>query len=147
MGCNLEATIFNIGRCSLHDGNGLRTVVYFKGCSMRCLWCHNPESWNKKPELLFYPNKCIGCGRCAANCVYGVHYGEGEHLLDRSKCIACGKCAELCPSGALELCGRRMRPDEIMQEIGRRRYIFGGRMPAVAGIPERINGGLPERKY
>ena len=79
MGCNLEATIFNIGRCSLHDGNGLRTVVYFKGCSMRCLWCHNPESWNKKPELLFYPNKCIGCGRLSL-----IHISEPTRLYERS---------------------------------------------------------------
>lgn len=118
----LKATIFNISRCSLHDGKGLRTVVYFKGCNMKCRWCHNPESWNKRPELLFYPEKCIGCGRCAEVCAHGVH---GENVrLDRSKCTACGKCAEACPSGALVMCGKSMSVEEVMHEILRDRHFY-----------------------
>ena len=74
MNNQLQAVIFNIARCSLHDGAGLRTVVYFKGCGMRCKWCHNPESWAAEPELLFYSDKCIGCGRCLEHCPQGVHY-------------------------------------------------------------------------
>lgn len=121
----LQAVIFNIARCSLHDGSGLRTVVYFKGCGMRCKWCHNPESWAAEPELLFYSDKCIGCGRCLEHCPQGVHYSNGKsHLLDRSKCVLCGKCADLCPSGALELCGRRMTVEDVLQEILKDRHFY-----------------------
>lgn len=118
----MQATIFNISRCSLHDGNGLRTVVYFKGCNMRCKWCHNPESWNKKPELLFYQEKCIGCGRCVNVCRQGVHGGNVR--LERSRCITCGRCAEACPSGALAICGKSMSVEEVMQEILRDKHFF-----------------------
>lgn len=121
----MKATVFNISRCSMHDGEGLRTVVYLKGCSMRCLWCHNPESWNKAPELLFYPERCIGCGRCADKCGRDAHRcDEDGHKLLRDRCIVCGQCAEACPSGALEICGRNMSVDEVMQVVLRDRHYY-----------------------
>ena len=98
--------IFQIQRFSLHDGPGIRTTVFLKGCPLRCVWCHNPEGIEPSPVLSFIPDKCIGCGCCFRVCKFNAHRMDGDvHELDREVCIACGSCTEECYAGALELIG------------------------------------------
>lgn len=122
----LTATLFHIQHFSLHDGPGIRTVVFFKGCPLRCAWCHNPESQNKATELFFAAEKCLHCRRCAAVCPSGAHVlGGGQHRIIRASCTACGACAAVCETEALRLCGRTYTLPQIMQDIGRDDAFFG----------------------
>ena len=95
------ATIFDIERNSYVDGPGIRTTVFFKGCNLRCAWCHNPESQSPKPQMMFYKNKCTGCGKCREKCPNSME-----------KCDLCGKCTVYCPHDAREICGREYTVDE-----------------------------------
>lgn len=114
----MKALITDIQRFSLSDGDGIRTTVFFKGCNMKCTWCHNPETINRDSELMFYKTKCIGCGKCFEICPNGAHTVEnGAHVIDRSKCVNCGKCAELCYAEALVMCGKEMSIEEIVSEV------------------------------
>jgi pyruvate formate lyase activating enzyme len=110
--------IFDIQRFSWHDGPGIRAVVFLKGCNLRCFWCHNPESQDAGPELMYYPEHCIGCGRCVTACPQGCHsISEARHVLDRESCTACGACAEACYSDALRMTGRTATIDSIAEEV------------------------------
>ncbi len=121
----MKATIFEIKRFAVHDGDGIRTTVFFKGCPLRCRWCHNPEGLSDKPELAYYAHKCIGCGECARVCPAGAHsIGDGIHGFDRTKCIACGKCAEACFSDALTLYGKEMTVEELVPVLLEDREFF-----------------------
>ncbi len=102
----ITATIFDIQRNSYVDGPGIRTTVFFKGCNLRCAWCHNPESQSPKPQMMFYKNKCTGCGKCKEKCP--------NHL---ESCEFCGKCTLYCPHDAREICGKEYTVDEVMREI------------------------------
>jgi pyruvate formate lyase activating enzyme len=114
----LQGWVFNIQRFSIHDGPGIRTTVFLKGCSLNCFWCHNPEGIKGKKELRYYDNLCIGCGDCAAVCPEGAQVMEqGGHVFYRDKCTLCGKCVEVCPSGALEWSARRMAVSEVMKQV------------------------------
>ena len=105
----MKAKIFEIKRFAVHDGDGIRTTVFFKGCPLKCIWCHNPEGINFGPQLAYYENKCVGCGECASVCALGAHRMEqGTHVFDREKCVACGKCAEACFGSALQFYGKEM---------------------------------------
>ena len=109
-----------IQRFSLHDGPGIRSSVFFKGCNMSCPWCHNPETISSKPQLHVYAEKCVGCGACINVCPVSALALDGEENLlrfDRSKCTACGRCAETCFSGALALSGSDVSVADIMKEI------------------------------
>lgn len=121
----MKLTVTEIQRFCMHDGPGLRTTVFLKGCPLRCAWCHNPETKRATPELLLYDSKCIGCGTCVSSCEAGAHGGELTHEIDRGSCRACGRCAELCPTGALELCGRQMTADELIREAERDSAFYG----------------------
>lgn len=115
----ININIFDIQHCSHHDGPGIRTVVFFKGCGMRCLWCQNPESQNFEKDLLFYEEKCIKCEKCIKNCPNNCHVilKNGQHYIDRESCTKCGKCTEVCYSDALQLIGEERTIDSIMEEI------------------------------
>ncbi len=119
-----DARIFNIQRFSLHDGPGARTVVFFKGCNLRCAWCHNPESLSATGQILFYPERCIGCGACFRTC--GCHVMNGDvHTIDRAHCTGCGRCADVCYAEALALAGDTMDTSSIMDTILRERPYYG----------------------
>lgn len=110
--------IFDIKKYAIHDGPGIRTVVFFKGCPLRCLWCHNPEGQNCQAELVFRQSRCIGCDECSRSCRREAISPVGKSIsLDREKCVACGVCSLACPSEALSLAGKRMSADEIIKEI------------------------------
>ena len=114
----MNGMIFDIQRFSVDDGPGIRTIVFLKGCNMRCAWCHNPEGLQTYPEIMFYPQKCIGCGKCIEVCPHNCHTSEaGERLFLRERCERCGECAKNCFSGALEVTGRSAAVGEIINEI------------------------------
>ncbi len=98
--------IFDIIRNSFVDGPGIRTTVFFKGCNLRCAWCHNPESQSFDKQMMFYKSKCTGCGKCKQVCPYALE-----------QCDLCGRCEIYCPNGARKICGKQMSVDEIMAEL------------------------------
>lgn len=113
-----NAKIFEIKRFAVHDGDGIRTTVFFKGCPLKCVWCHNPEGIDFHPQISYYENKCIGCGECASVCEHSAHHMVDDiHILDREQCTACGKCAEVCLGTALKFYGKTMTVDELMPLI------------------------------
>ena len=101
----LTATIFDIERNSFVDGPGIRTTVFFKGCNLKCAWCHNPESQDFKPQMMFYQDKCKGCGKCKEICP------------TPDRCTLCGKCTLYCPVEARKVCGKEYTVDEVFSEI------------------------------
>lgn len=105
-----------IQRFSLHDGPGIRSTVFFKGCNMRCAWCHNPETLALEPQIFYYEMKCVGCGACAMVCPHH-RIVNNKMVYDRALCADCGKCAEVCFSGALEKCGKEYSVQEILDEV------------------------------
>ncbi|MBQ9967396.1 MAG: glycyl-radical enzyme activating protein [Oscillospiraceae bacterium] len=121
---SVSAKISNIARGSLHDGPGIRTVVYFKGCGLRCRWCHNPETFSQKREILFSPTKCIFCGACSAVCPEHHTAGENAVTFLRDGCTACGRCADVCPTLALSLCGEDMDMDTVFAAIEKDRTYY-----------------------
>lgn len=132
-------TVFHIQRFSLYDGPGVRTVVFLKGCPLRCLWCHNPEGLAPEPQILFDSTKCIGCMDCVDACGAGCHsFQNGLHVYDRANCSHCGHCASLCCSSALSLSGEEMTPEAVMEQVLRDRSIYA---EANGGLT--ISGGEP----
>ncbi len=109
--------LFQLKRFSIHDGPGIRTTVFMKGCPLSCEWCHNPEGQTATPELLVYPHRCISCGSCFAVCHTGAALSCTE--TDRSLCCMCGKCMEACFAGARMLAGIDMTSSEVLAEISR----------------------------
>jgi pyruvate formate lyase activating enzyme len=111
--------IFDIERFAIHDGPGIRTTLFLKGCPLACWWCHNPESISPRPQLAFFPNKCIGCGRCFTACPNGVHElrPDGGREMHREKCVSCGKCAATCFAEALVIEGREITVGEAVEEL------------------------------
>lgn len=113
----IKGKIFNIQRYCTHDGPGIRTTVFFKGCPIRCAWCHNPESHDFCEEIGYNSNACIKCGKCIQVCLNNAHVvKDGKHVFDRQKCKRCFKCVEECPS-ALEKIGREMTVKEVLDEV------------------------------
>ena len=134
-----EGTIFDIQRFSVHDGPGIRTTVFLKGCPLKCLWCHNPESHGISPDLAYYESKCASCGACINACDNGCHKMiDGVHSFDRTSCTACGKCATVCPFSALELFGRRESVESVIAEVLRDNDFYknsGGGVTVSGGEP------------
>ncbi len=137
--------IFNIQKCSIHDGEGLRTLVFFKGCPMECLWCANPESHSYEAEVMEFPSRCIGCGMCKEACPESaISSAEDGYKIDRSKCTNSYKCAESCYAEAKVLVGKNYSIEELFQEIEKDRAfysIYGGGVTFSGGEP------LTQAKY
>lgn len=114
---NQTGTIFNLQRYSLHDGPGIRTIVFLKGCGLRCKWCSNPESQKPEPQILFLKSRCIGCRACEKACPANAIVFEETRRIDEEKCTHCGKCAAACMAGALENKGQQVTVREIYEQI------------------------------
>ena len=113
-----KGMITTVQRFSLHDGPGIRTTVFFKGCNMRCLWCHNPETIQAHPQLHVYPSKCINCGACVLVCPTRARVmRDGRLVYNRSLCTNCGRCVNECFTGAIALSGKEVTVAEVMAEI------------------------------
>ena len=134
-----EGIVFDIQRCSMHDGPGIRTTVFLKGCPLSCQWCHNPESQSFEPQLGYMEEKCILCRRCESACKEGVHCFEGgRHIVYHNRCIAAGTCVDVCPTGALKLYGKKISIQEIMQVVMRDKSYYeqsGGGITLSGGEP------------
>jgi pyruvate formate lyase activating enzyme len=133
------ALILHLQRLSTEDGPGLRTTVFFKGCPLRCAWCHNPESLSPVPQVQWLENRCIACDTCLPACPEG-HLVRTAHgvVIDRELCQGCGACAEACPAGALELLGTRIGLDKLVAEVLKDRAYFD-----TSGGGVTVSGGEP----
>ena len=131
--------VFDIQRFSIHDGPGIRTTVFYKGCPLRCAWCHNPEGIDRRFLLSFLPDRCIGCGFCFETCPNKAHQMlDGRHEIERALCKACGACTAECYSGALELVGRDTTVEDVLAEVMRDEPFYqtsGGGMTLSGGEP------------
>jgi pyruvate formate lyase activating enzyme len=113
-----KGIIFNIQNYSIHDGPGIRTTVFMKGCQLKCIWCQNPESQKLQPELFFNAEACTGCGKCVKVCPKGaIEIVEGKSKTNRKLCGGIGKCAEICPNEARTLMGRTATAEEVFKEV------------------------------
>jgi pyruvate formate lyase activating enzyme len=134
-----SGSVFNIQRFSIHDGPGIRTTVFLKGCSLSCFWCHNPEGRRVHPELQFFPEKCIACGACVAACPHMAHeFIAGVHVFHRDRCETSGACIATCYSQALQLSSETMSVDQVMVEISRDEAFYrssGGGITLSGGEP------------
>jgi pyruvate formate lyase activating enzyme len=159
----LRGLLTNVQRFSIHDGPGIRTTVFYKGCPLRCFWCHNPETWRLAPEIQLFPQRCIGCGVCFGRCPQHAHVllpapaEEGEHgtgeggsppsgpsapktqrAFRRELCQGCGRCAETCYAESIVLTGKWWTPEDLLGELVRDREFYvqsGGGVTLSGGEP------------
>jgi pyruvate formate lyase activating enzyme len=136
----MSGRIFDIKRYSIHDGPGIRTTVFLKGCSLHCLWCHNPESVDPRPELMHWPGRCTRCSSCVKACPIGALSKDaaGAVVIDRAKCDLCGKCAEACLYDAMQMVGRDMSVEDVLEEAGKDLVFYeqsGGGVTLSGGDP------------
>ncbi len=132
------ATVFDLQRFSIHDGPGIRTGIFFKGCPLQCRWCQNPEGLDPEPEISFSKDRCLGCRECQPACPLQAIVFDGAERIDRQLCDRCGRGTEACPSGALELVGRRYSPRELLEEATDDLPFF-----AASGGGITLSGGEP----
>ncbi|GHV42126.1 pyruvate formate lyase-activating protein [Spirochaetia bacterium] len=118
-GTDCRAPVFDVQSFSIHDGPGIRTTIFFKGCPLNCIWCHNPESKKAAPQLMFHRNLCTGCFLCIGACAYGVHsiLLDGKHGVNFAACTGCGKCLEVCCYEALTITGALYSAEDLREKI------------------------------
>ncbi len=133
----MKGIVFDIKRYSIHDGPGLRTTVFLKGCPLRCAWCHNPESQKLEPQIVYYKEKCIGCLTCRDVCRFNAVDVSENGISINKNCTMCGECAENCPTNALDIIGREYEAQELADEILKDELFFN------AGGGITISGGEP----
>ncbi|PWH19691.1 MAG: glycyl-radical enzyme activating protein [Anaerolineae bacterium] len=136
----LTARILHLQRFSTEDGPGIRTTVFFKGCPLRCAWCHNPESMSPNPQLQWLETRCIGCNTCIQTCPQGNlrRAPNGSLHIARDDCLACGKCVDACPANALEMLGHTVSLEDLLAEVLKDRSYYetsGGGITASGGEP------------
>jgi pyruvate formate lyase activating enzyme len=135
----MEGTVFDIQHYAIYDGPGIRTTVFLKGCPLRCMWCHNPESQRAEPELGYLREQCALCGRCVEACPHSaLSLAEDGVTRDAERCCVCGKCVEACLNGARELIGRTMSVAEVVEIVARDRPFYDN-----SGGGVTISGGEP----
>ncbi|HEY3415996.1 MAG TPA: glycyl-radical enzyme activating protein [Armatimonadota bacterium] len=141
-----RGVVFDVMRFSTHDGPGIRTTVFLKGCPLNCAWCHNPESQSARPEALLRPNLCIACLACIQACPEGaIRAVDGQAVTDRTICTVCGTCLKTCPADARAIAGREMAVDEVLAEIVKDEAFFeesGGGVTFSGGDPLAQSGFL-----
>jgi pyruvate formate lyase activating enzyme len=134
-----KGMIFDIQKYAIHDGAGIRTTVFFKGCPLRCWWCQNPEGQDSKPELVYRKSRCIDCGECAKNCPQEAISLVAQHAsINRKNCVLCDNCSRVCPSDALSIAGKQVSVKEILEEIEKDTPFFnesGGGVTFSGGEP------------
>ena len=144
----MNGNIINVVRFCTNDGPGIRTTVFLKGCPLRCVWCHNPESQSKQIELAYDSKKCLACGRCVKVCASVSHLMNPMHEFNRSLCVGCGACVEDCPTKAVRLYGRTVSVDEVFNEVQKDKVYYdtsGGGVTVSGGEPifqSEFTGGL-----
>ena len=136
----IRGTTFNVQRFCTHDGPGIRTTVFFKGCPLSCQWCHNPEGLSRDREMAYDPTKCIGCRACLLACQHDAHefLPDGEHLRHAERCVRCGGCVETCFAGALEAVGEEKSAREIVDVVLRDKPFYDN-----SGGGVTLSGGEP----
>lgn len=134
-----KGLVFNIQRFSIHDGPGIRTTVFLKGCPLRCKWCSNPESQASYPEIMTYDEKCIGCRKCVDACpLKAITFGERGRQIDRAKCDQCLRCARVCPAEGIKQSGGYMTVEEVLEQCERDLLFYENSRGGVT-----ISGGEP----
>ena len=150
-----KGLIFNIMRFSLHDGPGIRTTVFFKGCPLSCWWCHNPESQRPSADMMYFPDRCVRCGECVAVCPHEAIGWQGGPVWSAVRCQYSGACAGACPSGARELIGEWVTVSQVIAEVVKDTIFFdesrggvtfsGGEPLMQAGFLDAMLGACRER--
>ena len=143
----VEGLVLDIDRFASHDGPGIRTTVFLKGCPLSCSWCHSPESRAAHPELLYQAARCTACWLCIGTCPVnalsrGTHLGQEAAHLDRSRCTGCGECVDVCYPGALQLAGNSMAVGALVEKIERDIPYFRN-----SGGGVTVSGGEPARQH
>ena len=138
---DMTGTVFNTQKFSIHDGTGIRTLIFMKGCPLRCIWCSNPESQRTGPEVMFVRSKCTGCGKCAALCREAA-VDDVTFDIDRSRCVKCGLCTSKCYAGAKKMTGRQVTVREMMELIEKDRIFYTNSSGGVT-----VGGGEPAMQH